>query len=174
VLTADRMDTVNTVRRQSSQHGQYCPKPNAPAGGGWKKPGDNSRVFSTRSRIAQFVPRIGFRRTRTQSAPADGTRTRWLFELRPCQTLIEAIVVVADQYDCYTGSSTSTSTKQSSRSLLALPTLPFEHHRHIDSVPLPTECPAPQSAFPRLPTESSSHATSLYQPKAQRGPTLGG
>ena len=39
--------------------------------------------------IFSFVPRIGFRRTRTQrsgtqSAAADGTRTRWLFELHAC------------------------------------------------------------------------------------------
>ena len=34
--------------------------------------------------IFSFVPRTGFRRTRTQSAAADGTRTRWLVELRHC------------------------------------------------------------------------------------------
>jgi len=49
-----------------------------------------SRCFST------FVPRIGLRRTRTQqsgtqSAAADGTRTRWLFEPRHCRSWIEAI-----------------------------------------------------------------------------------
>jgi hypothetical protein len=55
VLTADRMDTVNevnNVRRQSSQHGpssQYCPEPNAPAAGGWKKPGGQSPSFSQRN-----------------------------------------------------------------------------------------------------------------------------
>jgi hypothetical protein len=51
VLRADRMDTVNevnNVRRQSSQHGQSsqpCPKPNAPAAGGWKKPGTVPEFF---------------------------------------------------------------------------------------------------------------------------------
>jgi hypothetical protein len=40
-----------------------------------------------------FVPRIGFRRTRTQRSgtQCNGTRTRWLFELRRCRSLIEAI-----------------------------------------------------------------------------------
>jgi len=56
VLRADRVDTVNevnNVRRQSSQHGQSsqpCPKPNAPAAGGWKKPGGSPRVFSSDSK----------------------------------------------------------------------------------------------------------------------------
>ena len=38
-------------------------------------------------------PRIGFRRTRTQSAAADGTRTRTrrLFELRRCRSSIEVV-----------------------------------------------------------------------------------
>ena len=37
--------------------------------------------------------RIGFRRTRTQRSgtQCNGTRTRWLFELRRCRSLIEAV-----------------------------------------------------------------------------------
>jgi hypothetical protein len=43
-----------------------------------------------------FMPRIGFCRTctqpsGTQSAAADGTRTRWLFELRRFRSLIEVV-----------------------------------------------------------------------------------
>jgi hypothetical protein len=56
-------------------------------------------------------PRIGFRRTRTQSAAADGTqcngtRTRWLFELRRCRSLIEAVRgnLRTNRPDCYTRS----------------------------------------------------------------------
>ena len=42
------------------------------------------------------MPRIGLRRTRaqrggTQSALADGTRTRWLFEMRRCGSSTEAV-----------------------------------------------------------------------------------
>jgi len=58
-----------------------------------------------------FVLRIGFRRTRTQSAAADGTqcngtRTRWLFELRRCRSLIEAVRgnLRTNRSDCYTRS----------------------------------------------------------------------
>ena len=51
-----------------------------------------------------IVPRIGFRRTRTQrsgtqSAAADGTRTRRLFELRRCRSLIEAVLVNRLEYE---------------------------------------------------------------------------
>ena len=56
------------------------------------------------------MPRIGFRRTRTQrsgtqSAAADGTRTRWLFELRRCRSLIEAVRgnLRTNRSDSYTG-----------------------------------------------------------------------
>ena len=55
-----------------------------------------------------IVPRIGFRRTRTQrsgtqSAAADGTRTRWLFELRRCRSLIEAVCgnLRTNEPNCY-------------------------------------------------------------------------
>jgi hypothetical protein len=51
----------------------------------------------------------GFRRTRTQrsgtqSAAADGTRTRWLFELRRCRSLIEAVqsTMPARRVACHT------------------------------------------------------------------------
>ena len=37
-----------------------------------------------------FVDRIGFRRTRTQRS-GTRTRTRWLFEMRRCRSLIEAV-----------------------------------------------------------------------------------
>ncbi len=59
---------------------------------------------------ATVVPRIGFRRTRTQSAAADGTqcngtRTRWLFELQRCRSLIEAVRgnLRTNRSDCYPG-----------------------------------------------------------------------
>ena len=55
-----------------------------------------------------IVPRIGFLRTRTQrsgtqSAAADGTRTRWLFELRRCRSLIEAVCgnLRTNEPNCY-------------------------------------------------------------------------
>jgi hypothetical protein len=68
-------------------------------------------VTSVDSVIFSFVPRMGFRRTRTQrsgtqSAAAGGTRTRWLFELRRCRSLIEAVrgYLRTNGPDCYTGS----------------------------------------------------------------------
>ena len=56
------------------------------------------------------MPRIGFRRTRTQrsgtqSAAADGTRTRWLFELRRCRSLIEAVWAYVGTMDADSGDS---------------------------------------------------------------------
>ena len=55
-----------------------------------------------------IVPCIGFCRTRTQrsgtqSAVADGTRTRWLFELRRCGSLIEAVCgnLRTNEPNCY-------------------------------------------------------------------------
>ena len=58
--------------------------------------------------IFSFVPRIRFRRTRTQRSgtQCNGTRTRWLFELRRCRSLIEGVRgnLRANGPDCYTRS----------------------------------------------------------------------
>ena len=55
-----------------------------------------------------FVPRIGFRRTRTQRSgtQCNGTRTRGLFELQRYRSLIEAVRgnLRTNRSDCYTGS----------------------------------------------------------------------
>ncbi len=58
--------------------------------------GSSRRRRNLQLQSIRSCPRIGFRRTRTQSAAADGTQcngthTRWLFELRRCRSLIEAV-----------------------------------------------------------------------------------
>ena len=59
-----------------------------------------------------FVHRIGFRRTRTRTRPqcnGTRTRTRWLFDLRGCRSLIEAVREKLQTYgpDCYSGTTQS-------------------------------------------------------------------
>ena len=55
-----------------------------------------------------FVSRIGFRRTRTQRSGTQrsGTRTRWLFELQRCRSLMEAVRgnLQTNVPNCYAGS----------------------------------------------------------------------
>jgi hypothetical protein len=73
--------------------------------------GSSRRRRNLQLQSIRSCPRIGFRRTRTQSAAVDGTqcngtRTRWLFELLRCRSLIEAVRgnLRTNRSDCYTRS----------------------------------------------------------------------